>query len=126
VSDYKSTYASRGRTYRIRVAEGPYLSGDGLSDEGRRYVEGLLSRLDEARAFATRQLLETYNDSWIDDDHPELNDAEFAAKLQDPTVSLSDEAGNATVYFQDGDMFGGHVVAVSFRELDPYRADIMG
>ncbi|SRR5581483_7904566 len=126
MSDYKNTYAYRGKAYPIRVADGPYLSGDGLSDEGRCYVEELLSRLDEARVFAVRQLLETYNDSWVDDDHPVLKEAEFAAKLQDPSVSLSDEAGNATVYFRDGDMFGGHVVAVRFRELDPYHADIMG
>ena len=43
-----------------------------------------------------------------------------------PAVTLFDEIGTATVYFEDGEMFGGHYIEVDLKNGTPTSADIVG
>jgi hypothetical protein len=81
-----------------------------------------LSTLDlSARQFASSQLLELKNDSWLDDDESELSEEEFQQRLALAAVS-AEAGGGISLYYDDGDLFFGHsidvrgTVAGEFRE----------
>jgi hypothetical protein len=116
----------QGRQYQLRVEYPGYLAGTRLSPMGQEYVESILARIDEAKGFAARELLNTYNESWLDDDHGELSAEGFAKLLEFDRLKIMDEPDYATIYFSDGDMFGGHWVEVSFIGTEPKYASIIG
>ena len=72
--------------------------------------------LPDMKKVASASLLETYNDSWLDDDHDKLTAEQFIANLTSPELVIYDAINAATIYFSDSDMFGGHMVAVSVWE----------
>ena len=78
------------------------------------------------KRFATQQLLETFNDSWAEDDDEELEATQFEANLVAPQIVIYDEIGAATVYFADSDMFGGHSIDVSINEGKISDASLVG
>jgi len=110
--------------HKIRVMNGPYTNNGEPTAEAKQFAEELVSRLPEMKTFASSELLDTYNDSWADDDHPELKPSQFASNLKSPEIVVYDEIGGATIYFSDSDMFGGHRVAVSVYEGKIYHASL--
>lgn len=90
----------------------------------RRYEE-LIGRLEELRRFAASKLLSLYNDTWRDDDHGVLNVAGFAERLTNPSPMVYED-GITLVYFEDGDMFGGHYIEVATQDGEPTVAEIAG
>lgn len=71
-----------------------------------------LQSLDrKAREFASTQLLELKNDSWLDDEEDELSLQEFQQRIS--LTALSVEAdGTISLYYDDGDIFLGHSIDV--------------
>lgn len=67
------------------------------------------------RRFAAKELTGLAND-WKDsdealDDTPAITEKEFAKRIHSPDITM-DSKGNFTVYYEDDDMFWGHVVTV--------------
>ena len=77
---------------------------------GSAFVGWLRAHEPEARAYAASLMVDGYNSNWGDDE--QLTPAEFAERLTVETAGLSPD-GEATLFYADGDMFGGHVVIVS-------------
>ena len=102
--------------HKIRVMQGPYVSDGSPTPEANEFAAKLISMLPDMKKVASASLLETYNDSWLDDDHDKLTAEQFIANLTSPELVIYDAIGAATIYFPDSDMFGGHMVAVSVWE----------
>ena len=66
---------------------------------------------DKARKYAAEELTETANE-WLEDDAEEITKEEFAKRLGISEVSVSTD-GYFEIFYEDDDMFGGHVVIVS-------------
>lgn len=110
----------------IRILKGPYLQGGQPTDRAVSDYTHLVTRFDELREFAADKLLSLYNDSWLDDEHGTIDRAGFIARLENPSITLYDELGAAVVYFDDGDLFGGHWIEVMLDNGVPTYADLIG
>ncbi len=110
----------------VTVCEGPYIEGQQLTIEARKFISALIASLPEARKLASSELLDTYNSSWTDENNPPLSDEQFEGKLVKPNFHVSDELGFATVYFCDSGMFGGQWVEVFISAGRPSSACIAG
>jgi hypothetical protein len=115
-----------GKAFNVAVAYPGYISGNGLSDNGDRYVQSLIAEVTNAKLFAAKSLIKTYNENWLDEDHPELSSVEFAQVLTLKNITILDEPDYGILYFSDGDMFGGHLVSVTLSGIIPVDAQIGG
>ena len=123
----QTTYPHQGQSLNISVECDDYIDGKALSAEGQSYIEGLLTRLDVAKKFAAKHLLETYNEAWADgEDHPEMDAPTFSAKLTLTGISIQEDPGTGSMLFDDADMFGGHTVVIDFDKLEPDDANLVG
>jgi len=111
---------------RITVMSGPYVGGGSPTPDAVSYYTRLIASLDSIREFAATTLLNLYNGAWQCDEIGVLDRAGFVARLGSPAVTLFDEIGTATVYFEDGEMFGGHYIEVDLKNGTPTSADIVG
>lgn len=110
---------------KITIADPASVDGGKPTPDAAARYEELIGRLEEIRLFAASRLLSIYNGGWLDDDHGVLDAAGFAQRLASPTLMVYEE-GMTLVYFEDGDMFGGHIVQVTTRDGKPTDAEIMG
>lgn len=115
-----------GARYRILVDCPEYLSGDALSDEGRRYIESIVRNCSALKEFVAEKYFQVYSESWVDEDHGELNESDFKGKLSLEEISIYEAPGTALVYFGDGGMFGGHYVEVHVEGMAPMLAMLAG
>ncbi len=77
------------------------------------------------KAFASTQLLQLYNEFWAEDGE-ELSPVAFESNLTSPTILIYDEEGTASVYFQDSEMFGGHLIEIYITQGSILDAEIVG
>lgn len=115
-----------GVRYRVFVECREYLSGDVLSDEGRRYIDSIVSSCSALKDFVAQKYLQIYNESWVDDDHRKLSEPEIKEKLSLGDISIYEEPGSALVYFGDGNMFGGHSIELHIEGTEPKIAMLAG
>lgn len=105
-----------------------YVSGDEvfiqLSAESNHELESVMSQLSltmpalaarfsEAKLFAAESLLPLKNGEWQDDAEGPLSENEFAARLRGSSVTFYPDQ-SVDFVFQDGGLFFGHSVVVSF------------
>lgn len=64
------------------------------------------------RQFAIDRLLPLKNETWLDEDEPELSPSDFASRMKLTTIEF-DESGNFTFWHNDGDMFWGHAIQIN-------------
>lgn len=112
--------------YKIRVLDGAYTDGDTPTPAATEFGKQIIAMLPAMKRFASQELLETYNDSWAEDEDEELDAAQFEANLVSPEIVIYDEIGAASVYFQDSDMFAGHLIDVSINEGEVTHATLAG
>lgn len=67
---------------------------------------------DKARKYAAEELTGTANDWLEDDDAEEITKEDFAKRLSISEVCVSTN-GNFDIFYNDDDMFWGHVIIVS-------------
>jgi len=108
------------------------LECDSADDPGAaaRHAVRLLERPEEwqrqAEDRAAQRLLPLRNDHWRDGSEAPLAQDAFLARIVLESISV-DEAGSISFWFDDGDLFLGHVIVVSGRVDAGFdRADIMG
>jgi hypothetical protein len=75
----------------------------------------ILGRLDPRllRGAVAEDYLELYNDTWRQDDDPELDQDGFVARIAPTSVELDDDG--VRIYFGDGDLFAGHSLVVTLN-----------
>ena len=64
-----------------------------------------------AKECAVRDLLELKNDTWRDEDEPELSVEEFKRLMELEGIVVYGD-GSAEFYYLDGDLFWGHCILV--------------
>lgn len=86
-----------------------------------------LASLDlAARRYAAEQLLETKNDSWLDEDEEELTEEDFIGRMTLESLTV-DEDGEVTMWYEDGDLFWGHSICIrQSQEGEWLSAEMMG
>jgi|GEM_PF-3662931 len=74
-----------------------------------------LANLDKrARSYACDDLLETLNQSWIEEGDRPISERRFIKRLLLTEISIS-RCDSFSLYYDDDDMFWGHVVEVRFN-----------
>lgn len=96
----------------VDVMDGPYVHDGQPTAAAREFAAKLIGQLDELRRYAAGELLDLYNDTWREDEDPELNEDEFCSRLTNPSITVYDEVGSAAVYFDTSEMFSDHAVEV--------------
>jgi len=76
--------------------------------------------------FAVKQLLQLKNKTWLEEGESELTAAEFVARMTLTSISIESD-GEFSFWYDDGDLFWGHVIMVSGDMKDgPTDAGIHG
>lgn len=107
------------------------ISSNHPSSERSRLVTDAIARTiaewDRIQANITDSLHETYNDGWADPDEglPELSRDAFLERITLQTIYVREE-GAVSLYFDDSDLFAGHIVDVFWTEEKMYEASLMG
>jgi hypothetical protein len=97
-----------------------------ITKEARDAFSVVISQEDRIKRKASQDLLALYNDGWRRDGDV-LSADEFERRLTLKSIHLNDW-GAADIYFDDGDLFWGHLVIV---EMEPdgtfeYKAKFEG
>jgi hypothetical protein len=61
--------------------------------------------------YVVQKLLPLKNGNWLDDDEAPLSPDEFKARMSPESITVYDE-GDFRVFYEDGDLFGGHWIYV--------------
>jgi hypothetical protein len=89
-------------------------TGEGLTPEALAQARKLVGAADDfsqrARQLASESLRELKNETWSGD-HPPLSTPQLAERLSLEACEIAAD-GVATLYFDDGGLFGGHSVVV--------------
>ncbi|WP_417394473.1 DUF2262 domain-containing protein [Gimesia chilikensis] len=76
--------------------------------------------------FAVSKLLELKNDSWLDEDEPQVTPAEFKARMTLEAITVYDD-GDFDFWHSDGDLFWGHAIQITGNLTEGLQyADIPG
>ncbi|MBC7808336.1 MAG: DUF2262 domain-containing protein [Akkermansiaceae bacterium] len=111
---------------------GVFLSPDDKGDAeaiatGQAFLEWLTTHESDAREYAAREMAEGAEE-WRDPDvvPDEITYETFAARITLSEISIEAD-GTATLWYDDDDMFGGHVITVSINNTRTFvRAEMMG
>jgi hypothetical protein len=112
--------------FEIQVLEGDYLENGRPTPEALEFSSTLIKSLDSLRDYAASKFMSLYNESWSDEEIGPVDREQFVARLTNPRIVLMNEAGTATVYFQDGGMFAGHGIEVFVDRGIPVAANLVG
>jgi hypothetical protein len=83
----------------------------------RDRISGIETHVAHYRQAAADELLGVYNESWWEEDLPRLTPEQFMSRLRLKSVYVQPEGG-VDVYFDDDDLFAGHVVHVRLDVAD--------
>lgn len=118
--------------YEIEVDDVIYCTVDGKKEELAEVKDLLISayptfgELDnKARKCAADELLNTKNDSWLEEGEDPLNAEEFMERLILTKVEV-DHDGSVIFWYEDDDMFWGHYVSVFCKDGEAKFAEMQG
>lgn len=120
LSWYQGSRIVDGGTYTLAVMieEPPDVARDAATLEAlRARVEEIEAQVPRYRESAADELLTLYNEEWRDEELPRLTREEFMARLRVHAVHLQSD-GRIDVYFDDDDLFAGHVIHVRLEAPD--------
>jgi hypothetical protein len=115
-----------GMAYTISVDYPGYLRDNSPSEEGANFMRNLITSIDLAKEFAAHSLVDTYNENWLDDEHSTYSVERFVESLTLKRIEILDTPECADLFFDDGGMFSGHVIVVSFSGTIPTHAQLLG
>jgi hypothetical protein len=110
----------------VTVHDGPYLAAGKPTPQAVADYSRLIADLETIKGYAADELLDLYNEDWVDKKIGKVDRVAFMARLAKASIRLYDEIGTASVYFEDGGLFAGHSVEVSIDQGQPVSADITG
>ena len=80
-----------------------------------REIYNVVSRRErEYRRAAASELLNLYNESWSETHR--LDNDELMRRLSLSSITIAPRESDATVYYGDGGLFGGHRIEVFLKE----------
>lgn len=62
--------------------------------------------------YAVKKLLELKNGTWLDDGEPQLTRSQFVSRMTLTSINIL-SGGNFEFWYNDGDLFAGHLIMVS-------------
>jgi hypothetical protein len=93
------------------------LSADELVAEIRTFCSNLDSVLEKAFKEIVDTMLPLKNECWLDDNEAPISADELLQATQSGEISISlCQGGLAEIFFEDGNLFGGHSIVVWHRE----------
>ena len=99
--------------YSVKILEGPYLRDGAPTPAAHAFARSLVDRLPEFKTRASNQLLDLYNEVWLDDAIGVLSADAFQSNLTNPAIVIYDAPESAMIHFSDSNMFAGHYVEVA-------------
>lgn len=125
-------YDDDAMRYETEIDGIAYATVDGEENELDSARNVLLSVLEHhaelekaARACAADELLETKNESWLEENEKPVTRKNFMKRLELEEVEADEEGFR--FWFNDDDMFWGHMVMVQFNsDGKPDFAEMMG
>ncbi|EFC36792.1 predicted protein [Naegleria gruberi] len=126
--EYSAQVSGRGIPFLLKKV---HINIELENDEDPSIVDSLLTiandmlqKLDVYAAKATEELYELFNDEW-NEEGEEVSKEDFAKRLK--LESLIVKSSSRLVYFDDGELFCGHVIEVNIdNEGNVESADIAG
>jgi hypothetical protein len=112
--------------HTIEVLTGPYVVDGQPTAAAIEFASQLVALLNRIREFVATEYLALYNDTWREEDAPILALDEFTSRLTNPSIVVYDEIGAATIYFNDSDMFAGHLIEISVESGEIAHASLVG
>lgn len=110
---YNATYSWLGEKGNVSV-ECESTQINGIINIVHNILEEKNNWLNKAKAFASEELTELAND-WLEEDdeneNTEITKRQFINNISFESLNI-DEDGEFSIYFEDGDMFWGHVIIV--------------
>ena len=103
-------FPAEGRDIMVAIETAEGLTPEALA-QARRIVGALADFTRRSQRFAAESLLALRNETWRRDDAPALTVSEVELQLSLEACEVAAD-GTATLYLADGDLFGGHSVAV--------------
>jgi hypothetical protein len=80
---------------------------------------------EHARRCVARKMAKIYNDNWRDEDEP-ITEEEFVHRTELMRIGFEDD-GSLLLSYDNGDMFGGHVIDALFDADRSFRnANLIG
>lgn len=104
----------------IKVLEGPYIVNGKVSAQAKDFATTLIADLEHYKFKASSELLDLYNETWLDEDLGKLSQTQFIQLLTNPRIVLYDEIGAACIYFDDSNMFAGHFIEI---HIDNFKSN---
>jgi hypothetical protein len=92
---------------------------ESILNRAERCVIRLAFYDENAKNFAAERLLEIKNRSWMDENEEPLTPEQFKACMLLESVAISPD-GNLQFYYNDGDLFWGHCIAVTMDSSDRF------
>ncbi len=121
---YEAAVTWLGQPITLAVPDEPFLDAafhcaDALWSEKERWSITILD-------FATREFLETKNESWLDEGEDPLDAASFKSALTLESITVRAD-GSFEFHHSDGDLFWGHSIVVSGSLSEgPTYAELFG
>lgn len=79
----------------------------------------------DAEAFATQQLLKRKNEDWLNEGDSEVDANEFKSRLRLESIDVNAD-GSFQLWYDDGDLFWGHLIVISGGKSGWVNADLQG
>jgi hypothetical protein len=103
------------------------------SSAHERLAVSSMTRVSESQGVMRDNLLRSlhslYNDTWADPDQgfPAMEEGEFLKRITLKEIKVLDEEGALSLFFEDGDLFGGHMIEIFWpSEGKMYAATLVG
>ena len=85
----------------------------------------IIDFIEKAKEYTVKKLLKLKNDLWLEEDEKEVTKKEFKARMKFTSLYVFSESAN--FYFDDGDLFWGHIIEVNVNQnLEFTDANIVG
>ncbi len=116
VNKSKTSFSGRGKWRNKTVKLEFLVDNNGEIERGLITAKELWSAQADwdarVKMFAAKELLELKNEDWLGEDEKKLNLTQFKRRMSLESITFYDE-GSFEFFFDDGDLFWGHLIQVS-------------
>lgn len=116
---YEGNYSIEKQPVSVSI----HVSDDGeVKDISKRAENWVLNKLYEEVFLEMEQhMLALKNDAWLDDDEKPVTTKKFRRKVALGSITFYNNF-TSSMYYEDGDIFGGHWIVVDVDETGKYKS----
>ena len=120
--------SASGASYRIRVTPPDRRRPGPRIEQARAIVAWVDEHRSEIARAAADALWPLWDGTWRQDDEDDIDREDFERRLSLESISWDDghEAGEFAIYFDDGDLFGGHAIVVGVKSFAVRGVELYG